>query len=1102
MSFQFPDDWVRAPAQAAEKEKPKAKGFEFPSDWVKAPQSDGDSKGLKEELLADPSMRDPTQAEAKSLFEAEQNRSWPDTFAAGLDTAGAAIGGALGYLGDAAKSGIKSWWQNQLQQAHQSQGKGFGASLNPVAVKGAGGNLQENVAPTVVEGAGRGAYDLAYLGNKIGNNLYDKTTGDNAAKYHARLIQDLDQQRMRQQVTEGSAFLTTDNPELQKKINPGMAELSSVALDPSAFIPAGAAAKGASMAEKALAKGAGKAIEKTAGAVQTGARGVKELVKKPGEVLKSVMPGDAGASGLIGGAAGGYAQSLGVPVFETVAGLKAAQGGSALVENAANATRLAAQTAGDSQFSRLHQLARNPEAPKWLKVVASAADKTPIEGVAKATKAVAGGAAKGAAIGGTLGALSAENAEEMGQMAGAGGAFGGIATTAVRPFGKSARVMEAKRGDIERFVTKLKEQGTPDEIIAKLSDDVVLPMATFNTLLEGKTTIQVLDGPTYASTAKEKGSSGYYDRNTKSIVINADAKRGVKDTFLHEVTHALEDSAIADLPAMRTAIDAVVGTPERLEQAKFQYAQKLVGGKPIVSASDPAKMQQAIDAHTAEVKAQVERLNASSQQNFGNPDHWVYSEIFAEAGLREMAGRDILTDVAAMDSIQARRLDWEQSLFEKLGVVFGYKKTSGEAPSKAGSSVFSAKFDHVVESPQLRNLVREYVKRRQNFIQGHSKIPDAGSPVSKDMVGRHPALPVRDLPDGTKGNDFYTVQADGTVINRTAAQVKQIERSRAQEVEAVTTPIFPKLHAGLDDTDPYVKPRLQIGGKVMTTGTKLGQWFYDLTRFGPEAKANARLFETAIEGGQTMNVWYQAAGTGRGSTYSESLRVARGGLAVSNRDVIPFGFWLTRVGDSTLSNGKSVKTGGNINVFLLDLTSANKKIARWQGEGKLERWGGDAEAFKRDLFTYLKNVADGKPGETGIGTDVKNQANSLVIGANMGFKDANPLREFLRGADRDGVIRTFRLDRIEAVKAVPSDPIRVDYPRMVRNLSPDTGGKHPKRGDSGFQPWHDIYAYLTAHPSSIQRILEGELDHLAKHPDYGPAIEKVKKDFGKSNASE
>jgi uncharacterized coiled-coil protein SlyX len=277
--------------------------------------------------------------------------------------------------------------------------------------------------------------------------------------------------------------------------------------------------------------------------------------------------------------------------------------------------------------------------------------------------------------------------------------------------------------------------------------------------------------------------------------------------------------------------------------------------------------------------------------------------------------------------------------------------------------------------------------------------------------------------------------------------------------------------APLGDADPLVKPRKTIGGLTQVTGTKLGDWFYNLNTFGPEVKKNAKLLEGAIEKGDVVTSWYQAVGTGRGNNYRDSVRKFRGALQVSYREYVPFGFVVTKTGSHNFQ-GKVTKTGGNILVTSLDLSSANRKAAEWQGRGKLDTlWGGDVEAFKQDLFHYLRNEAQGLPGDTSIGAEKKNNINAFLVGNHATFSDANPLRPSLSGEDKQGLIRTWRLDRINTVKTTDATRGPVNYPRMAQNLTPEA---EPRK-----QPGLEYKGYWDAPKLHLYNLTED-------HPELGP----------------
>jgi hypothetical protein len=834
-----------------------------------------------------------------------------------------------------------------------------------------------------------------------------------------------------------------------------VAELASNFIDPTILLPAAELPKLASLGERGA-----RLAEKGAGLVEAGARGTKNLARLPQKAISAILPEDRVVAGMVAGTGSAAAQSAGLPVLKTIGVLKGVEAGAAGVEKAAQGAKFLAQTAGDSQFSRLWQMAHNETAPLWLRKVADSLDKTGVEKAAGLAAVPVKGAARGAAVGAGLGAVSSENQEELGGAVGAGATLGATAGTLAHPLHKNARIVEQKMGDIKRFAQKAIENGTAPENLAKLNDETMLAAATLDRVLDGKVSIKVADKDEFNKFSQNPGAAGFYDTGTKTLLINADEnlKRGPDDTFYHEITHALADTEVANTPQIKTYIDGLMG-PDRLNAAKQEYASKLVLSAQQRNGVLPKDFETSQTFQDL-VNLKIKEMDDQNAQQYNDPNHWIYSEIFAEAGLRSLFGKDIMGDVVNSGPLKAKVLDLRQKALEALGVKF---------PAEVGPSttLFSSAFDDVLDSPTLRREVYQLVRDRKKFITG-TKIKEPTAVVTKDQIGKHPGVPVEQRADGTVGNDFADVMPDGTVILKSAKQVKAIEQARSKEVEAniMSMPVAP-----LGDADPLVKPRKTIGGLTQVTGTKLGDWFYNLNTFGPEVKKNAKLLEGAIEKGDVVTSWYQAVGTGRGNNYRDSVRKFRGALQVSYREYVPFGFVVTKTGSHNFQ-GKVTKTGGNILVTSLDLSSANRKAAEWQGRGKLDTlWGGDVEAFKQDLFHYLRNEAQGLPGDTSIGAEKKNNINAFLVGNHATFSDANPLRPSLSGEDKQGLIRTWRLDRINTVKTTDETRGPVNYPRMAQNLTPEA---EPRK-----QPGLEYKGYWDAPKLHLYNLTED-------HPELGP----------------
>ena len=73
--------------------------------------------------------------------------------------------------------------------------------------------------------------------------------------------------------------------------------------------------------------------------------------------------------------------------------------------------------------------------------------------------------------------------------------------------------------------------------------------------------------------------------------------------------------------------------------------------------------------------------------------------------------------------------------------------------------------------------------------------------------------------------------------------------------------------------------------------------------------------------------------------------------------------------------------------------------------------------------------------------------NAFLYGRNAKYEANNPLRSLLRNAqDRQGIIRSLRLDRLETLEPGQTDLTRPDYQKGVQNFSPAAGDENAQNG--------------------------------------------------------
>ena len=289
-------------------------------------------------------------------------------------------------------------------------------------------------------------------------------------------------------------------------------------------------------------------------------------------------------------------------------------------------------------------------------------------------------------------------------------------------------------------------------------------------------------------------------------------------------------------------------------------------------------------------------------------------------------------------------------------------------------------------------------------------------------------------PNGTKGNDFVEQTPDGRAIPRTQQQVRKRVRSRRKEQKDLFPDKPPVEHR---DKSKKVKNRRTTSGKNEKTGTQLGDDWYDNTQtFSESSKNYARVIERAIELGEGVAGFYQQVIP----KIRRQIRDTMGGMEVQFKDFIPYAF----------------KVDGRYNILVQNysLTAMNRKIVRWLDAAdatnldgtknenydpifNLSRWGNNMDSFRKDVKLYLKNHAEGKAGATEIGTEKRDLINAFLVGANRQFAEKNVLREKLRGKNKEGIIRSYRLDRLQTIE--PSELTGYstpDYTRQVDNYSP------------------------------------------------------------------
>jgi hypothetical protein len=1009
-------------------------------------------------LMADPSFT-PSPEQARVVWQEEQKRT---------------LGDKVGAFGRNIIPGIKGM-VGELGEAHRELGAlPFTEEANT------------QVGKTLASAPLDAARNWLHLGrqafNYLGNSAYDAVHGasedERFAHYYDRLLKARNESRAEQKpVIEGA--LPTTTRALSNVLDPtflvGGEFVKPVASVGKAAIKAiPGAAKVAEVAGKAaeFAKAApGAVLEKTGGTLA-------KVAAWPGKQLESVaenLLGEEGAKAVRGAssiptAIAGHAahEALGgIPggVGEVVAGLKAAQLTGTATERVGQFLSALAKT-DESQVPRLLQMAKNPDLPEWLQQLSRAASRTGIGHAAQTIGGLGEGALHGAAMGTALGLATDKSAEESGQIAGGGVVLGTAGRAASKVSGRDAvmRAAKAKQNDLADLYLHLAQKGTPPAVMQKIDTGTAIQAATARKLFGDRLGFTFLDRDAYRTkTGTENAAS--FDPATNDIAVNVDANR---DAITHEIGHAAAKAKGADVQT-RAAIDLVL-TPQEIAAAGHEYAAQIVDTHLKANGVDPAKIDPG--ARQQMIADQIAAENAKA----GNSNKWIYNEIYADAGWGALAGKDIRREIAPTVREYLGRKFGESAVGRSVAsaAVRPFLDALGiEASQTPGAPEKGRLFSNpAIYGPAMRKLVIQHLRDVRNG--GAALTAEPALPIDKSKVGTHEALPVYPQPDGTQGNSLYKVTKDGQPIEKTPREIRADDEKRRKEAEKALDafekneiPAEPKppepapvekpadaekptpgekpaekpaekpTPATTPEPDNVVKLRKTVSGLMLRIGEVLPKWFYDLREWSDASKEKARGIEQAIADGDVLTVSYFQAGAGRGKDYADSLQKARGSFTFSLRDVLPFAFQVSKRGEVDVA-GRKLKTGGNITVTVIDLATAQTKAQEWSTKGKLADWGGDTGKFFQDFRTYIQNHAEGRPGSAGLDEQRRNVINAFLIGDNVTHRTRNPERQLLTGGDRAGLIRSFRLDRIEMVKPTGEKMGRAEYDKKVLNQSPDT----------------------------------------------------------------
>jgi len=918
---------------------------------------------------------------------------------------------------------------------------------------------QKRMGSTVAEAGLLGATNFTDLVEgvvrSIGNGFdeYGQFTQEEVdqggyAAYKERLKARQYQQKLREQSVLGTvaggaaAVAGSETPGavqrgVRENVMTNVAELGSflTPTDPTNLIPFGVGARANAVGRGALRAGSATAEKVAMGANALGR--AMDVGHHAERLIRRVVPeiSDAAAarirkwgSGLAW--SGASAAAIGADdgtVLDTVAKAYALgrTGFAALDKGGQFAAALGRHAAqGPRIQSTLKRVARDPGVPAWAAKAASALERAGGTTAARAGRAGALGAGTGAAVGGGLTALTDAEETEVAEAIGGGLAAGGVLGVAGAVFNQLTGRDQAMRIDAERMLLAESIRARNGDEAAKafygLPVAEQLAIGQISALLGPHGSVEVLPADQFAARAGSAAAGVHIEPQGNgglgAVVINADAQRPKGVTALHEFSHAL---AMRQNPEELTAIVKAAVAPEALAKYEEAYLDRhLAGRRPAPRSTETQFDEMGFEVRNETGRSDPEEAAAAREaakkeiaRSLG--EDWLIHEYWAEKGGELLAGADLVktAETGEWEPAAARNLRAQQSVLRSAGVLF-------DANGKPVAGQFWTP-DTLSEAGEaaLGGLLARYLKDLADYAPGvtseATKLADADSGKGPALnLGKNGELAAetpqlkgafRDTTGGGKESDFAKVTKDGKVELKSPAEINRMERERS----SLLGQLFPRNGQRAERSDPLVAFRKRDDGADEISGSVMPDAFFKSDAFPEDVKKRVKLFQElmAAPGGETARMWYHQIGSG--SNWAAAVRKRLGNVRATRRELRPISFLVSQA--------------GNLGLRALDMVKLKARLNEASQAGKLDMWAGNPDLFISDLKTMLANWDSGRPGETGIGA-----AKHAAILDMLGKDDT-----------RQGIIKTFRVDRMADVEPTGHTGYTFDYGKFKRRESPD-----------------------------------------------------------------
>lgn len=749
----------------------------------------------------------------------------------------------------------------------------------------------------------------------------------------------------------------------------------------------------------------------------------------------------------------------------------------------------------------LERASKNMSLPESVRMAASAASQFKGDVALGLAKDIGRGAAYGSVAGATLGGLAegTEGAKAGAFAAGLTGGLGGLGGYTVDTI-TGQRDAAKMQGSINDFVGRHKgSEGAMNRLIEMSNLEVVdepsgnlrsmarraiEDLATASEVLRGRVDIKLLPSDEFAKAVSGKGVEGYYDSQSKEIILNADSTK-LSDTLLHEVGEAMWDSGVVD---KETVVNQVKNEYDLNEIKRSYVGQMLQAEKRKTPTPE-------------EVESRVRELDRQ-YLNDGDQD-WVVREMFAENFMSVSTDQGLHNYVRnnsklgkLKTAVQRAAAPFGQTPITGLGMAIneakgtafsvidvmkgglgldglGYKKEPKQQSTeqaKKPENVFGIDLKSDSElSKSYKKYARDLNRQYEAFAKGREERTSVKKDASDDRVnwdgvGKEYFDDVNDTPksqgdDKASSNSQGSSQSGGRKKAKNKKDIQKRIRQRRKEVkEALDTEVSDATMPEVSLKQKYNPDGTPDPGKQEYRGKFLQSKYSDAPMM-ENFRGTIDEINQAIASGRAIRSFYFGIGTrAQGDSWVNSLTGKKGDIPATVYNYIPHEWFITN--------------NGNVNVRVIDLNYVRGRVAAWRDTSKLLPWNNDVDAFLEDARKYLENHRNDIPGKTGLTDDKHNIINAL-------FQTNNYVKNPLYSAwDRNSGNRIYKNLRIE----------------RIASLRDTSANGTP----FGMGPFDHLKAKQMFSPTRAPEAPQRELDNLGMYSKAQEAIEGMQQKKGTS----